>query len=319
MDTKLRNSEPVNQEQGKVVPDPVDEKPVKPSPPVQEQSKQVPAEESKQLESPEERMGKSRIEEPDKKPGRSQSSGSKQGKPALEIADTKARKPRPFSAWISFALGLTIISVCMVTALAALGHSGGNWEALKAPFVDYRNSIAFRERTGRYFDTLLSSVTDSSVDNSLLESMQQVWSSEGENLKYYAINKDTGLVIENVSGDLSSILGSDNMPVLPDGYEYYWYFNGEKVYVVDHGELVDTKRLDSGYREVMSKFTINTGDLDSIANSRVILAVKDILVKNPYGYSGYYQEQQLLFVAGRIYVGALVLGVALFVYSMFRR
>ncbi|HHY12335.1 MAG TPA: hypothetical protein GX529_06870 [Firmicutes bacterium] len=150
--------------------------------------------------------------------------------------------------------------------------------------------------------------------------------SEGENLKYYAVNTDSGLVIANIEskeGGMPFVMGSDGIPILPDGYDYCWYSDGEKVLVIDHGEPVDTERLDSGYRCLIPGAVIDPGNPDNDPYNagaiKVLLAVNNVLVKNPYNHSLYFQEQQFLHIAGRVYVGVLVLGVVLFACGIIRR
>ncbi len=240
--------------------------------------------------------------------------------------DTKSRRFKPFAGWLCFALGISIIGVCTIAALAGFAYSNGNWEALKALFADYRNSIPFKEQTSRYFNVLFSSVANPSPDTGTQEFWRNLLDSEGENLKYYAVNKDNGLIatnIEGIEGDMSSVIGSDGMPILSDSYDYCWYFDGEKVLVIDHDEPVDTERLDSGYRGLIPGAAIDPGNPDNDPYNagaiKVLLAVNSVLVKNPYNHSRYFQEQQFLHIAGRVYVGVLVLGVVLFACGIIRR
>ncbi len=80
-------------------------------------------------------------------------------------------------------------------------------------FADYRNSIPFKEQTSRYFNVLFSSVADPSPNTGTHEFWRNLLDSEGENLKYYAVNtKDNGLIvtnIEGIEGDTPSVIGSD--------------------------------------------------------------------------------------------------------------
>lgn len=239
--------------------------------------------------------------------------------------DTKSRRFKPFAAWLCFALGISIIGVCTIAALAGFAYSNGNWETLKALFTDYRNSIPFKEQTYRYYAALFNSVADPSPDTGIQEFARNLLDSEGENLKYYAVNTDSGLVIANAEskeGDMPIVMGPDGMPVLPDGYDYCWYYDGEKVLVIDHGEPVDTERLDSGYRGLIPSAVIDPGNPDNDPYNadaiKVLLAVNNVLLKNPYNHSRYFQEQQFLHIAGRVYAGVLVLGVVLFACGIIR-
>lgn len=233
--------------------------------------------------------------------------------------DTKLRKSKPFTAWLCFFLGVSIIIGLLVIGIAALAHAQGNWVVLKAPFTDYKSSIAFKERTGNYFNKLFSLVADpSSYDIEYMEMTKQVLDDEGDNLKYYAINKDSNLLVKNSAGDLSSIPKSGKIPDLP-GYKYIWYFDGQKLWVIDHGKPVDIERLDSGYRGIVPNLRQYTDNPAELVNSEIWLAVKDPLVKNPYGRSGYYAEQQFLPVIGWVYIAFFAVGIALWALAIIRR
>ncbi len=243
--------------------------------------------------------------------------------------DTKSKRYKPFGAWLSFVLGVTLVGCCLVAAVAGLTYADGNWREFKAFFTDYRDSRFFRERTAMYFGLLLSAADEPSADASedihadasadmhtdarfrMQDYAASLLAGEGENLKYYASNPDTGFVLENMHEDLSTILGPDNLPVLSAGYDYCWYFDGEKVHVLDQGEPVDIQRLDSGYRGLVPDPATYSGDPDRLARTRVLLAVRDVLVKNPYGSSWYYEEQRFLLIIRWAYIGVLILGSGL--------
>lgn len=317
--------------------------------------------------------------------------------------DTRSIKSKPFTAWLCFFLAVNIIAVLLFTGFAAIVDSNGNPAALKTPFVEYKDSTAFKERTSNYFDRLLSLATDTSHH----EFTEQFLKNEGENLRYYAANSDTGLVltnIEHLSSSNSSPLTSpalnfegygvkpdagvvltsiepslvnsspltkpaynltgyaDNLDtspkvqnisdvdsshlmlipdlkeatmtseganspdvnktpdlpaVLPEGYSYYWYFDGHQIHVIYDGQPVDVERLDSGYQGLFPD--LNRYTPDKLANTRVLLAVRDPLLPNPYGHSMYYWEQQFLSIIGWVYIALGVLGAALLVYVIIRR
>ncbi|TEB14458.1 Alkaline phosphatase synthesis sensor protein PhoR [Pelotomaculum sp. FP] len=231
--------------------------------------------------------------------------------------DTKLRKSKPFTAWLCFFLAVSIISGLFITGLSALAQFNGSVDALKAPFTDYKRSIAFKERTGNYFRELFYLVAYPSTDPHRKEGTIKYLDNEGENLIYYAVNKDSGLLVKNIEGDLPQISGAEMMPDLPAGYKYYWYFDGKKVWVIEDGQPVDVERLDSGYRNIIpGEYTDKTAEL---VNSEVFMAVKDTLVKNPYGHSQYYMEQQFMRVLGWTYIALLVLGISLLIYTIIKR
>jgi signal transduction histidine kinase len=123
----------------------------------------------------------------------------------------------------------------------------------------------------------------------------------------------------NIDGGLASIIGPDNMPVLPDGYGYYWYLDGERIWVINEGVPIDTDRLDSGYRGLIPSINTGADQGSSLAGVRALLAVRDVLVENPYGHSRYYQEQKDLYVVGRVALFSLAAGIVLIAYGIAKR
>ena len=113
--------------------------------------------------------------------------------------DIKLRKSKPFTAWLCFFLAVSIMLGLLITVFAGLGYSGGNWDALKAPFTDYKNSIAFKQRTADYYGQLFSLVADPSThDDDNVEITKRFLDNEGENLKYYAVNKNNNFLVQNI-------------------------------------------------------------------------------------------------------------------------
>ncbi len=238
--------------------------------------------------------------------------------------DTKSKSFKPFVAWFCFTFGVGIISLCvLVVPLIGLitGYSGlgGTSFTFREIFIDYKDGSAFKIQTRRYFNVLLSLVAEMPEDIYTDELVRHELDSEGENLRYYAINQESGFTVGDVNGDMSLPIGSDDVPNLPDGYDYCWYFDGEKVRVVDRGEFVDTKRLDSGYAGLLPDPVGEKDNSSTLTDIRVLLAVKNVLTENPYGYSNYYRSQQYKIAAGRVYIGVLVSGVVMFTYGIVRR
>ncbi len=229
--------------------------------------------------------------------------------------DTKSKKSKPFTAWLSFFLAVNLLAVFLITCLSAVAHSGGNLTVLQAPFVDYKSTIFFKERSGHYFSYLYDPVGNLFADqNASLDYAKWCLNEEGSNVKYYAVNTAAGLEITNIAGEFS-FPEAEQAPVWQD-YNYYWYFDGQKLQVIDHGQPVDIQRRDSGYRNILPYVNIDTANS---AHTRVLLAVRDTLQENPYGHSRYYSEKQSLAVIGWVYIGAGLLGLALLIYAIMRR
>ncbi|HZK43765.1 MAG TPA: HAMP domain-containing sensor histidine kinase [Syntrophomonadaceae bacterium] len=230
--------------------------------------------------------------------------------------DTKSRKSKPFIIWLSFFLGLSLIAGLFLTSLGILQSVNGNWAVFKAPFVDYKDSSFFKERTDGYFQgLLLSTVTDSSGSR---KSSTYPLEQEGENLKYYAINKENNFLSKNISGDINSIVDTDGTVNPPAGYENYWYFDGEEIKGFEDGILANISQIDIKYRDIILDIARYSDNLDEIANMEVFLAVNDTLVENPYGKSEYYAEQQLLPIMGKVFIGLLLISLLLLIYPLIR-
>jgi len=233
--------------------------------------------------------------------------------------DTKLKKSKPLTAWLCFFLAVSIMLGLLITFFAVLGYSGGHWEVLKAPFTDYKNSTAFKQRTADYYGRLFSLVADPSAhDDDTMETTKGFLDNEGENLKYYAVNKNNNFLVQNITPEPSSLSDSGKTPALPAGYSYCWYFDGEKLRVIDHGKPIDIQRLDSGYQRIFHGYIYDLTP-KYLSNVQVLLAVRDNLVENPYAHSKYYGDQQFLSIIGWIYTGFLVLGLLLLVFAIINR
>jgi len=232
--------------------------------------------------------------------------------------DTKLKGFKPAWSWISFFLGVNIAVFLLFSCLAALVHSGGNVQVLKEPFSPYENTIAFKEQTAGLFDQLTYLATTDSPGDSLPQRVTD----EGDNLICGVINESTGLTLKNLEKGFS-FPASGAMPVLPDGYSYFWYFDGQNLHVINEGRLVDVDRIDSGYREIVRRLMINDqyndDPLAQRSDIQIILAVKDTLEENPYGISNYYREQKFLSVIGFVYGGLALLTLTLLTLAWLTR
>ncbi len=110
----------------------------------------------------------------------------------------RVKRSRPFVAWLSFFLGLAIVGGCLLSAGALVLAGGQRLDALKAPFMDYRNTSFFRERTRYYFSMLLTLANDHSREGANEPfwnrgCVSQMLKDEGKNLLY-------GIVVEAAGG-----------------------------------------------------------------------------------------------------------------------
>ncbi|MGE5380709.1 MAG: sensor histidine kinase [Methylocystaceae bacterium] len=247
--------------------------------------------------------------------------------------DTRLRNTRPFYAWLCFFLAANIIAALLTTGLSALQHAHGNTAILEAPFTGYQNSYLFKERTYNYFNNLLNlmgsnpantpnQVQTSNQQDKMVQFQQNIittqrWlNDEGSNLIYFAADKNTGLIVKN---NENIAITSAPLPILPSGYDYYWYFDGQQVRVIKDGEEVDVNRLDSGYRDLMTKMDSLISTSKNMSGVRAVLAVNDTIGPNPYARSIYYWERQFLSIIGVASVALAGIAIILLLLAAFRR
>lgn len=232
--------------------------------------------------------------------------------------DTKLRKSKPRTAWLSFFMAVNIIGLLFLSSLGIFLYSEGSFDLLKAPFQTYQESRFFKERTGEYFSNLLDLLANSDLQNTgYQQAIQKRLNNEGSNLIYLAVNENTGLMMQS-DNEVPTLLTSYTNPLLPAGYDYCWYFDGETVRVFENGQQVNTRRLNSGYYSSVPNLRIYTDDPKELANIRIVLGVKDNLQANPYGHSLYYRDQLLLSAIGWVSIGLGILGILLLVYAIMR-
>lgn len=232
--------------------------------------------------------------------------------------DTKLRRSKPWTAWLSFFMAVNLLGLLFFSSLGAFVYSRGNFDYLKAPFQKYQESRVFKERTGEYFSSLLSLMVNPDLRNTAYQqTVQERLNNEGGNLIYYAVNTDNGLSLQSEKAPDLPIYGTK--PLLPDGYHYCWYFDGETVKIFEKGQQVNTRRLDSGYYSIIPNLRIYTDDPEELANIRIVLGIKDSLQANPYGRSLYYLEQQVISAVGWTCIALGSAGILLLVYAIIRR
>lgn len=141
--------------------------------------------------------------------------------------DTKLKKSKPFKTWLAFFLAISIIISLLVTGLAILEVADGNFDALRSPFVDYKESYAFKSRTASYFNGLFSLAINNSMGRETYLDMNLIglFEAEGENLKYWAADTRGSFRITNIPEDY--LQPNSPLPNLPPGYDYYWCFDGK--------------------------------------------------------------------------------------------
>jgi len=231
--------------------------------------------------------------------------------------DTKSKSSKPFYAWLCFFLAINLI---IGTLLASVwGATGAEpFDTLKAVTRNYNQDTGFfKDRIANQFESLVSAVAQPAASQNTTDWVEQVKISldaEGANLKYYAVNTKTGQTLTNVNDQLG--IAGGGSPILPPGYNYYWYYDGQKLTVVQNNKPVDTMRLDSGYHRFLPDKVQYQQRFPDLPNCRVVLAVKAALVENPYSYSSLYEQNRNMRIMGIIVIGLGTLSLVLFILSL---
>ena len=230
--------------------------------------------------------------------------------------DTKLKKSKPSLVWLCFFLGVSII-----LSLAFLGISQAqdiyeNFDDITAALrSDVKDMSSFKEEIASRFEGLLHALDDvDQHDESYLASFP----SEGENLIYYAGNTKTGKTITN--SDPGVIL-SGHPGSLPDGYDYYLYYDGSRFYVENAGKMIDVYRNDSGYPATGLNQFMQNGNRD-YKDLRILLMVKKNIVRNSPAYSYFYQIKSNADMLKWMNIGfaiLLLIGIILLVIAFFKR
>lgn len=234
--------------------------------------------------------------------------------------DTKLKNSRPLGVWLTFFVATSIIISLLFISLTVLGNYGGNFKALKSPFVDYKDSYAFKQRTSYYFNELFSLVQYNADEEANYTSERTFTSlgGEGENIRYWAINKNSDFMTTNIAGTSLENIADGSLPNLPKDYSYIWYFDGQNLSIMQNGEKVDYNRLDSGYRGLVPKYQYYHS-AEELENTAVFVAVKDPLVENLYESSAYFTEQKLLPLVGTIAVILILISISLLIFAFIKR
>lgn len=240
--------------------------------------------------------------------------------------DTKLKKSKSFLIWLCFFFGLNIIVSFAILGLAVTQSSYFGFEDIKASFnSDYKHSGLFKKNVSDIFDQLAQSVAYEKVTpaSTNAASSSDYLDQEGENLIYYAINLNTGKTITNIGNKFSV---SDTGPSkLPEGNDYYLFYNSSRFTGQQDGLPLDIYRNDSGYSRynIVKYMSKNIPEeLKEIENCRILLVVKKDIVKNPYSYSALYNGMQTL-KAGKwfvlIYSAIFLFGFVIFIISIVKR
>ncbi len=238
--------------------------------------------------------------------------------------DTKLKKSRPFLVWLSFFIGANILLFFASGTIVLWTDLSSNFSDITAILrYDYKDSSPFKDAISGQFMRLMEAVTRNAKagDNSAgtLDSAE----AEGVNLIYYARNSKTGKTVTNTSVEKLG-LSEKGIGKLPDGYDYYLYFDGAKFSGKNNNKVLDLYRNDSGYWNKFvaylagNVFATNPQLKDTVA----LLIMKKDIVENPYAYSTFFQIKKDTNYARFMIYGAIaifLLGLVLVILSIIKR
>ncbi|HHW49053.1 MAG TPA: HAMP domain-containing histidine kinase [Clostridiaceae bacterium] len=235
--------------------------------------------------------------------------------------DTKLKKSKPFLVWLCFFVGANIIVSAIMLGIAASDEIYCDIDEIRIALkLDLKASQNFKIHITSEFDYLAQHISDNSDMFIASGKSLDILNDEGENLIYYAVNPKTGKVLTNSKTDFG--ISEKGIPSLPEGYDYYLYYNGEKFLAEQDGKPLDIYRNDSGYKmSVLQRYIDEnfSADTPDIKGCKILLMVRKDIVENPYANSFLYQlRKDLETIRWIIIIFAVVFlfGVALLALSV---
>lgn len=226
--------------------------------------------------------------------------------------DTRSKKSRPFLIWSCFFIGLNLL-----VGLAAFGLFNlqdlydEKHEFQVVLYGDYKESSLFKRALANRVQIITRHsgllLFDNFQGRSLGRTQIETLRGEGDNLKYWAYNQLTKNKLSNMSED--PVLDG-NKYVLPEGYDYYLYFDGKMLWAVLDGRAIDAYDYLEGYRGfLVDEFFHDTGENIAFSNVRLLLAVKEDIQPIPNEDSLLYTKyKEFLFLRWVLY-GIIGLGI----------
>ena len=211
---------------------------------------------------------------------------------------TKSKKFRAFLVWMCFFLGASVFLGLAVLGLGnadeIINHFGDIMAVIR---WDIKDTSKFKQEIANHFEHLMR-VAKGTND---AEGLVYAFSDEGENLLYYAENLITGKTLGNIEKETvlaQETLGSLNgdtlnawdKVILPQGYDYYIYYNGSEITVQNRNRTVNAYSYENGYQNTLLRpYLYRSSDFPEV---RALLMVKKDLVENYSGLSSLYMIKQ---------------------------
>lgn len=241
---------------------------------------------------------------------------------------TRSKKSRAFLAWLCFFLGVNLFIALAVVGLAAAEDIVSHFDDIMAIIRwDIKDTSRFKEDISERFEHLMRVVTGTDY----MESYVSTFRDEGENLLYYAENLITGKKIGNVDKEAvlaresattldGTVLQAGDKVILPQGYDYYLYYNGTSVMAQNRNRPVNVYSERSGYQDTWLGGYLKKGIQHP--EIRILLMVRKDIAENPYGISSLYRIWQRYAEARWLcfgFIGAIVLDFVLMLIALLKR
>lgn len=241
---------------------------------------------------------------------------------------TKSKKSRAFLVWLCFFLGINLFLGLAAVGLSAadtiVNHFGDMMAVIR---FDIKDTTWFKADISDRFEYLIRTVSGADY----MDRYVDTFADEGENLLYYAENLNTGKTVGNIERGkvfAQESAGSRNggvrqaaeKVVLPQGYDYYLYYDGSNILVQNRNRLVNVYDPKSGYQDTWLKSYVDKSHPHP--EIRIVLMVKKDIVKKPHSVSSLYQvRSKAEWYRGLClaFLGAILLDLALLLIALFKR
>lgn len=247
------------------------------------------------------------------------------------MLDIKSKKSKPVRIWMCFFIGINVIILFIIFGIFIANDSGISVNELRNIFIeDIKNTGEFKHEISLNFDRLAQCV-GSDLDEDHKRTYIKRLDDEGENLIFYAYNPKTKEVLSNYSPKNKEELSNTDTDLgisvngsvsLPEGYDYYLYYDGEKLIGENDGQTFDVVDAYKNTRNLIM-YSDNTSYNNPVVEGlHIFLVVKEDIVKNPNGDSSFYRIERNILIARWIIYGAalgFLLGIALLVLAIVKR
>lgn len=247
------------------------------------------------------------------------------------MLDIKSKKSKPVRIWMCFFIGINVIILFIIFGIFIANDSGISVNELRNIFIeDIKNTGEFKHEIFLNFDRLAQCV-GSDLDEDHKRTYIKRLDDEGENLIFYAYNPKTEEVLSNYSPKNKEELSNTDTDLgisvngsvsLPEGYDYYLYYDGEKLIGENDGQTFDVVDAYKYIRNLIMYSDNTSYNSPVVEGLHIFLVVKEDIVKNPNGDSSFYRIERNILIARWIIYGAalgFLLGIALLVLAIVKR